>query len=177
MKTLFVLLFLGLLQHGVVFGANGSGNVTSVKTMGGVDSVNGGINMPNTDTTYFTLWGSVNSSATGNYYVFYKNGTQYQVTTGKTCRCEDWGFLSAATNNLQLQLVSSLTSWAQNAASLTSGTYQGGAAGVYPINTGPTANVWRIMHFPYEFVALSYPGFGTGNSTQNYAVFGICREI
>jgi ribosomal protein L21 len=147
------------------------------RTIGGIDSVGGGIIVPANDTTYFAIFAGVLSSSTGNFYPFYKNGTQYQVTTGKTCRVEQINLCSTANTNLELQLVSSLTSYAQNAASITSGTYQGGAVSISAMNTGPTANVFRLFQVPYEFGALSYPGFQALNNTQAYRVILICREI
>jgi hypothetical protein len=147
------------------------------KTLGGVDEYPGSITVSSTDVSYFTISATVLSSATGNFYPFYKNGTQYQVTTGKTARCEQINIIVGANTNLALQLVSSQTVYAQNAGSITSGTYQGGAVGIYAMNTSGTANKPRVLQNIYEFIALSYPGIQVGNSTQQYMVYLTCREI
>lgn len=168
-------LFLALILSTNSFAAVVPSGVPS-RAIGGTDGFPAPISMQNTDTTYFMINAGVITATSNNFYPFYKNGTQYQVTTGKTARCEVMVYSSGAGSNLQFQLVSSLTSYAQNAASITSGTYSQGAAGISSFNTHPTAGTMKAEAIVYEFAALSYPGI-QGLSANNYSVQLFCREI
>jgi hypothetical protein len=146
------------------------------RSIGGTDGYQLPISILNTDVTYFMINAGVASGTTNNFYPFYKNGVQYQVTAAKTARCEHMVFSSGAGSNLQFALVSSLTSYAQNAASITSGTFSQGATGIPSFNTHPTAGTMKAESIIYEFGALSFPGI-QGQSANNFSVQLFCREI
>jgi hypothetical protein len=147
-----------------------------IKSIGGTDGFQAPISMQNTDTTYFMINAGVATATSNNFYPFYKNGVQYQVTAAKTARCEHMVYSSGAGSNLQFQLVSSLTLYAQNASSITSGTYSAGATSIPSFNTAQTAGAMKSESIIYEFGALSYPGI-QGQSANNYSVQLFCREI
>ena len=81
------------------------------------------------------------SMTSGNFYPLYKNGTAYQVPSGKTAYCFNIRS-SSETGAIRWQIVSDTVaiSWNQSSA-LTSGLFQGGATAQLPLRTGTTANV------------------------------------
>jgi hypothetical protein len=152
--------------------AQSSGNVSNIVSFGGVDS-SSNLTIPEANSQgYFSLTNG-GGVASGNFGPFYKNGVLYQVTSGKTCMVVSVTLICPAANS-GFQFVSSGTTYATNAGSITSGTYQGGAAanyGMYAV----TAYVPAHYAIPYSFVSLSYPGLQTnGNSGQAYL---ICKEV
>lgn len=124
----------------------------------------------------FSLYGG--SASTGltnaNFYPFYKNGVQYQVTAGKTAYCFNFKY-TGGNANVPLQLVSSTATFAYNAASLTSPVYQGGATQISPLQGG-AANTTVPMPGVYTFAASTFPGFQNNSASVSYGVTMECYE-
>lgn len=176
MKNIIGLLMVFLSTQ--AFAASGSGNISNVLTLGGVNATDGlNISEPNAQ-GYFTIYSSNNGGATlNNFYQFFKEGVsgQYQVTSGKTFKAVRICVMGAAAN-MFMQLASSTASFTQGAASLTSPIYQGGATMSYPMFSHPTAYVWQCFGSTYAFTSTTYPASQIG--TANYfAIHILGKEI
>lgn len=180
---LFLSLFLALFLPIVALAGNGSGNVSSVITLGGLGSSLGNTTIPVPATsasasTFFTL--SAGNNVATNLYVnaFFKPGTttQYQVTAGKVAYCYQAEYvLSGAGSGLQL-MYDTATYTANSAASGTA-KFQGGATTI-PLYLMTTAYVPIVSGFAWNFPASSYPGFQyIGGANQVVSVQLICQEL
>lgn len=138
----------------------------------------GGIVVPASDTSYFTLYAG-SMSGTNTYVMpFRKNGVIYQVTAGKTCRC-DWINYRVGGASQGFQLMSATVTFANNAdpAGLTGAVWQNGASNVYSMAGHTTANTQVTQGTQYVFAASTYPGFQQEINAQLYHVSLICREV
>lgn len=118
---------------------------------------------------YFMLSASDNPSGTAhNVFVLRKNGTRYQVTSGKTCLCVR-AILSSATANTRWQLFSDTVTFNDNAtfASLTAVVSQGGASQAYNPGMSLAANTITTMDIMYVFGASTFPGIQLEGSSNN----------
>ena len=150
--------------------ANGSGNVSSILSLGGVDA---GLNLtiPEANSPgYFTLYATDVGVSSGNYSPFYKNGAIYQVSAGKTCQVVTVLTFGTATD--RGQLVYSLTTFAINASTITSGVFQCGAAGNYMFTnfSGTVPTSWAVT---YSFPQNSFPGV----QSNTIPFILICKEV
>ena len=151
--------------------SQGSGNVSNIVNLGGVDTSNN-LTIPEANTQgYFSLSARANAG-TGTYSPFYKNGVLYQVTNGTTCKVVRVVYVAGDAG--LAQLVHSLTTFAINAASITSGVFQGGAAANY-VFSSPTASVPAPYSIEYDFPSQSYPGIQTSSGAG--IVHVICKEV
>ena|ERR1700676_2215945 len=155
--------------------AQSSGNVSNIVSFGGVDT-SSNLTIPEANAQgYFSLNIGQGATSTNQYSPFYKNGVAYQVPAGKTCYVVG---ITACANSLGAgsQLVHSMSVITANAVTITSGVYQGGAAGLYVILSGAvTQDVPTHWAYPYSFPSLAYPGAQL--SALNYALTLICKEI
>lgn len=188
MKTfLSHLLVLGLYFPLIASAGNGSGNVSSVHSVGIVTSTGNPVaSVPffsDSDSTSPTFWlvaGSSANAVTNDYYPFYRDGTAYSTPSNKRAYCK-WVFGNSSTSNLGLQLVSSQASitFAQSAA-LTSPQYQCGADQRFCLfTTNQAANVPTPMTGGFVFgdgSHVTYAGFQSATSAQNYLLQMLCYE-
>lgn len=173
MKNLIALIL--ILFSTNVFAATGSGNVSSVTTLGGVNTSDN-LNIPNSNPDgYFSIY-TGQSITGGNVGPLYKNGVAYQVTAGKTFVVNKiCGAITAS--NARFQLISATASFANNAttASLTSPVYMGGAAGADVLAT-QTSGQFYCFSVNYSLAASTFVGFNGDSSTgHNIVVTG--KEI
>lgn len=110
----------------------------------------------------FSLYCLASTTGTNQFFPCYYNGVIYKVgnATGSgspAAYCFDITAESGSASGL-FQLVSTATIFAANASSITSGTYQGGAAAAYPLITNITTSVPGIIPGVYSFANLTYPG-------------------
>jgi hypothetical protein len=125
----------------------------------------------------FSLYSGNNSAATNtNFYPFYKNGVAYQVTAGKTAYCFNLTNAPGATPPTWFQLVSATASFAFNAASITSGVYQGGASAQFANISGSTSYIPAGVPGVYTFAASTYPGWQSANN-QTFNIHMDCFEL
>lgn len=170
-----------LLIPSLCFGANGSGNVSSVKVMGGVDTLTGPITLPVNDTTRFTLYATSNSTGNPSFWVFRKSlsNNGYRVTTGKTLHCDHFNVWSS-TANTGVQAAYSMTSFADAATSITSGIYMNGvtlpASNYGPLLSG-AASTWRQYTKTWEAEALAYVGVNVAVNAAALLVDASCFEF
>ncbi len=151
--------------------ANGSGNVSNILSIGGFDAAEN-LTIPESNGPgYFTLYAQVGTS--GMFSPFFRDGVQYQVATGKTCKVTKI-LATCTTTGESFQLVSATATFAANAASITGGVYQLGAAGLYIPNT-TTALVAIGYSLTYQFTALTFPGFQANSGGSS--VMLICKEV
>jgi hypothetical protein len=173
-----IILALTLLVSVNVFAASGSGNVSNVITMGGNNTADNLV-IPEANTQgYFSLYSTpAGAAAAGTMGVFYKNGTPYQVTAGKTCKVVKVYFYSSNASSNQFQFVSATASFANGAstASLTGPIYQGGAAGNYVFSNPNTQFVSSTYSANYDFPASSYVGYVGG--TGGLLIILLAKEI
>lgn len=161
------------------FAANGSGNISNVMTLGGVNTVDG-LNIGEANSQgYFTLFVGSGGTTTNNFYPFYKNGVAYQVTAGKTFQAVKICSLSSAASTL-FQLLTATSSFAFNASSVTGGVFQGGASGtgaaVYAMISNISTNAWLCSSSTYSAAASTFMGVEVnGTSAVNFMVLG--KEI
>lgn len=152
--------------------ASGSGNISNVVQFGGTDSTSNLLIPEANSQGYFSLNMPGGNLSNGNYGPFFKNGVLYQVSSGKTCFVVHITYTNASNGN-QMQLVYSMTTFAANASSITSGFYEGGAAGAY-VHFVSSAYIPAGFAQPYSFPSLSFPGaqfsIGGGGITL------ICKE-
>lgn len=172
MKTIISLFLAILLMTGNTFAATGSGNVTNVVNLGGINSTSNLAIPESNSQNYITL--SSNAAGTaGNFYPLYKNGAAYQVTAGKTFYVTKVCVMALTTANSTLQLLSATASFAYGATSLTGGVFQGGAstpATQLPLYTGTTAGAYQCYDMSYQFAASTYPGWESGGSVT-YSIY------
>lgn len=171
--SLFYLIF-SLSAHGAVPASTPS---IGIGATGALSAPPSNVPLSNpSDSAYavFSIYAGDNSALTaGNFYPFYKNGSQYRVSSGVKAYCfNNQAFSSGATNTFQL--VSSLTFYAFNAGSLTAGGYQSGAAAKYIMITG-SISVPTTVPGIYTFDALSYPGIQPG-ANAGYTIRLDCYE-
>lgn len=141
---------------------------------GDIDTV---ITAAPTSGKYFMLSASDNPSGTAhNVFVLRKNGTRYQVTSGKTCLCIR-AILSSATANTRWQLFSDTVTFNDNAtfASLTASVSQGGASQAYNPGMALAANSITAMDIMYVFGASTFPGVQI-EGTSNNSIELWCKE-
>jgi len=145
--------------------------------LGGANGVSGGAAIAESSlSTYFTLNAGTQSSGANTYYVFYKNGTAYQVSSGKTAYCVSISSTSSSPFNTY-QLVSSTTSWSNNVGSLpATAVYSCGGSNSYCLGTGTAAFAFNVMGATYQFSALTYPGIEVNQASTVYSVFLNCKE-
>lgn len=165
----YVVLLFSLLFSVPSFAALPAG--VPIRVMGGFGTNNAAtVQVSASDTTRFTLFGGLTPAVTNDFYPFYKNGVAYQVTAGKTCRCDNITWASDAAAN-RAQLISATASFASGAGSITGGVHQGGAAAVYPMVFGGTANQWAPLGVVYEFAASTYAGWqASGANSYSFAL-------
>lgn len=184
------LLLLTLLIPGVAKAANGSGNVSAVVTLGGVNANSGSLNVPEAalggtaGSTYFELIFSflANTVNSGSAYAFVKNGTTYQVPSGKTAVCTAMISQAGTNTNAPFQLFSNSVSFANNTAtgSLTgSQVYEAGPGNSTQCGhyTSPTANVPVNESLIYSFSATTFPGIISCSTGTAMAIKLFCKEI
>ncbi len=174
MKNLMVIILI-LFSFSSFAAPSGSGNISAITTLGGVNTTDN-LNIPNSNPEgYFSIY--TGQSITGaNVTPLYKNGVAYQVTAGKTfVASKVCGAVGSA--NARFQLISATASFANNAttASLTGPVYQGGAAGGTVLAL-TTSNVFACFSINYSFSASTYVGIqGDSSTSQNVIVTG--KEI
>lgn len=223
--------------------ANGSGNVTNIVGLGGVDSTSN-LTIPEANAQgYFSLNVGIPSLTSSGYFCpLYKGGLLYQVppyiftvtsasatvgatytnngntytvgatistattltmsgasglitsgtvltktsgtgdatitfssvAAGKTCVVVHVIFTSTGAAGQGMQLVHSLTTFAQNVSSITSGFYQGGVSASYAYYT-TAAFVPVPAATMYTFPSAAYPGVQV--TSNPCSVILICKEI
>lgn len=175
MKKIILSLILNVILSANVIAATGSGNVSSVTTLGGVNTTDNLI-IPNSNPDgYFSLYAASTLTAS-NVTPFYKNGVAYKVTNGKTFVVSKicW---TAGAPTARLQLLTDTVTFAPNAttASLTAPVYQGGAAGRYEF-TSLSTFVYVCHSASYNFAQNTYPGIQGQDATTHQAIV-IGKEI
>lgn len=156
--------------------SQGSGNVSNVLGLGGAPSSTTASNLTipeNNSQGYFTLYMGKGGTVS-DYYILYKNGTAYQVTSGKTCYVVGIGMNAPGSGN-NIQLISATAPFADGASSITGGVYQGGASGNYPVLQG-AAGTWVYYPTTFQFAASTYAGIQAGGTANPYGVYVICKE-
>jgi len=91
---------------------NGSGNVSSVKGANGVvagSATSPCLSIADTDTSYITLHAFREGSSTNGIRAFYKDGVQYQVSSGKTFVTACLAYTSNTQSDGNFQLLSGTT--------------------------------------------------------------------
>lgn len=163
MKSLFLFLVLSTSS----FAATGSGNVSNVLTLGGSDN-NANLNINESNSQgYFTVYLGGTITA-GNFSPFYKDGTAYQVTAGKTFQVVKICLFSDTTVAKE-QLVTSTASIAANTAvALTSPKYQGGATTLYTHISSVTTYESRCFNSTWAASASTFIGLQGGTSAVFY---------
>lgn len=122
---------------------------------------------------WFSLNCGANSITAGRFYPCLRDGAIYRVASGKTAECHNIVFFTNVSGHAQL--VSSLTAFAAGDSSITSGTYQGGAAGEYRLFVN-SAGYFFSLGGVYTFAALSYTGMQATNASNQAVVYMVCRE-
>ena len=122
---------------------------------------------------FFTLNSSSNTTTAGNTRRLLKNGSFTAVPTGKAweCYCAE-GLTNAA--NTSYQLVSSATTFADDAASITSGTFQSGVDEKYVWTW--YSLIWSTRTFIYRFPADHFPGY-QASGDPSFGMTLHCREV
>lgn len=183
MKIFYLVLSLFISVN--AFGAAGSGNVSEATSLGGFgvavagvqSAMPGGISVANGNTAQFSLYAGAMSVGNGVTYPFYKNGVLYQVTAGKTCRCDKVRHRGgSATGGWQLLSATATFANATATASLTGPVYQCGAAAVYCQAAHTTANTTWVEGLQYVFAASTWPGAQFSDNTQLYHLELSCHE-
>ena len=152
MKKIIILLLLITSQ---VFASNAT--VNNVELLGGVESTSTLTVPEGNSSAYFTIICGTNNITIGNFIPCSKNGTPYQVTTGKTFKSIKLCFWANTTND-GLQIVSATAPIANNAASLTGGVFESGVTATYVHTSGPTSNVWTCSSNSFDFASSTYAG-------------------
>lgn len=184
MKT-FLSLILALFLPLAALAGNGSGNVSNVVGLIGAQSattvapqVIASFGIPAGVSVFSIYAGDWTASVTsGNFYPFYKNGSAYQVSSGKTATCFNITMLINGSGSIQL--MSATASFAFNASSVTGGVYQGGASGRAVITNGSfTGGIPLTIPGTYQFTSLTYPGYqvGSGSMDRPPLVHADCYE-
>ena len=127
----------------------------------------------------FSLYVSgVTPTGAGYFILLYRNGAAYVTPSNQKTYCFDIT-ASDAVGSAGFQLVSSQASITNNTnTALTSGVYQGGATTVYPVVTGPTANVQGIVPGVYTFGDGSHATYAAVQvaTTHVYEIHMDCFE-
>lgn len=158
------------------FAASGSGNISNVVTLGGVNSSDS-LNIQEANSQgYFTIY-TPGLTSSGVAQRLIKNGVQYQVTAGKTFQAVKICAASFSVSK-SLQLLSATASFADQAtlASLTGPVYQSGASTGFSLITSTTALTFQCYSTTYSFGASTYAGV-TGNDNSAMYVFVVGKEI
>ncbi len=173
MKSFLSLILLLAISQSAFAATLQTNNVTS---LGGVANTSD-LTIPEGNSQgYFSLYGGGNALSQDRYTGFYKNGSAYQVTTGKTFQVSKICSTSSSTN-VFWQLVSSTVAIAFNTGTaLTSGVYQSGAATQYLIRSTSVALQYQCFDTTYAFTSLVYPGFQV-NSAIDINVILTGKEI
>ena len=132
----------------------------------------------------FSLYGGCGSGSgtAAHFYPLYKNGLNgstsgYQVPAGKTAYCMNVTVSSSGSNNT-FQFVSDtaiIPAGANGGTTLTSGTYQGGAAGAYTLVAAGSAYNLSSIPGVYTFAANTYVGVQIAAATY-YFIHMDCIE-
>lgn len=173
MKKL-ICLFL-ILFSSTAIAATGSGNISSVTSLGGVNLTDS-VNIPNSNADgYFTIYGGGSLTAI-NVAPLYKNGVAYQVPSGKTFVASKICILSGQATT-RVQLLSATASFAHNvgAGTLTGPVYMAGVTDKYPLLT-LTANVHTCFSSFYSFTQNVYTGYQADTAT-GYSITVTGKEI
>lgn len=157
-----------------VFAATGSGNISNVLNLGGVSKeTNLTINEPNSQ-GYFTLYGGNSAPTAGNYIPLYKDGTAYQVGSGKTFKVIKICYFNS-TGAVGFQLVAATAPIANDAATITGGVYMNGVASLYPMRS-EAANVYTCFGTTYSIAQNLYVGLQQNTGTP-HSVLVVGKEI
>jgi hypothetical protein len=149
MKFLLPILFL---VSSLSFAASGSGNVSDVIGLGGIE-LTSTLTIPEANTDgYFTLYGG-GSPGAGTFGLFFKNGsaTGYKPTGGMKFKGIRVCGMSPGTASTGFQVTSSTTCPAFGDATITGGTptYMAGAINRYALATA-AANTWACYSTTFE---------------------------
>jgi hypothetical protein len=151
--------------------AGGSANVSNIVSFGGYETTSN-LTLPESNPAgYFTIYAQCLG---GTFYAFFRNGVQYQVGLGKTCkvvRITAW----SSTASAQFQVASSTATFSQGAGSITGPVYQFGAISLTGMICSPTASVAVGYSMPYDFTSQTYPCAQSNTSGVNIAL--LCKEV
>jgi hypothetical protein len=127
-------------------------------------------------TTWFGLDCSEINPTTSRFFACYKNGSQYQVTSGKTLSCPIVTFSNTGTSQ-NFQFVSDTAAF-DNAAALTSGTYQTGSSAAYAYASSATATVEKNdTNLSFQWTSERYVGVQLQNGAANsWFIHMACTE-
>lgn len=176
------LITLALLFSTAAFAGNGSGNVSNVIGLGGfgaTPTVRSYAGIPAGAVVFSVFAGDLVNIVTANAaYPFYKNGSLWQVASGKTATC--FNITSYQGAALYWELLSATATFSPNTAtaSLTSPLYETGSATKYAHFQGGVSNVWAAGPGTYQFPAAT-PGVWPGmlvNSANAAAIHMDCYE-
>lgn len=177
MKNFLILLLTVLtFQIAGVSAFAATAQVTNVLNVGGIE-LNSDITIPASNPDgEFTIYGpglGGNNVTQNHFYVAYKDGAAYRVTTGKQFVAHK---ICAASSGASFgyQLISTLTSFANDASSITSGNYMSGAAQLKLLAASPTAQVPQCYAQFWTAPSLAYVGFeaDSGANTLNVWITG-----
>ncbi len=157
------------------FAATGSGNISSVTSMGGVNTTDA-INTANSNPDgYFQVF-TGRSITAPNVGPLYKNGVAYQVPNGKTFVVNKI-CASSSQSSVRAQLITASASFINDVAvgTLTSPLYQGGSSGADVITLGST-NVFTCFSAFFSVTQNLYLGF-QGDTTTGYNLIVTGKEI
>lgn len=171
----FLILLLALTPPIHVFAASGSGNLSSIATpqVFGTFTQSGSVPLSllsgaTVGTVYSVFAGDVqNSLSASNFYPLYRDGVAVTAPIGHKIHCFNFTMTSGSVAN-GLQLVSATASFAFNAASLTGGVYQMGAAGKYNMIQSTGTNQGSPQAGTYTFDGTSaavFPGIQVAAAT------------
>lgn len=174
MKHLLICLILVLFGTNS-FAASGSGNISNVVTLGGISTTDGlNINEANSQ-GYFTVYVGGGMTA-GNFSPFYKDGTAYQVTAGKTFQIVKYCIFSDTTVSKAQLLTSTATIAFNTNSALTGPKYQGGATTQYAFTGAVTTFSPTCFSQTFSAAASTYLGIQAG-TTAAYYVQALGKEI
>jgi hypothetical protein len=133
----------------------------------------GGLVVPGPTSEVFTLYaGTLSNGGSNVHYPFYKNGSKYQVTSGKRFIVSSIRhYVGSANGGFQLVSATATFSDATASGSLTGGVFQFGAAATYGMTGHQTAKTLMVEAMRYVFAAQTWPGVQFADNTQIYQVF------